>query len=188
MLHWFAELALRRHRAILACSAVVLLLTAVMIAHGGPLGSGTTEGIEASNVQEIVTRDLAYPGDSSFLILFHSLEFDWRDQRYPAAVTAALAPLRADSRGRSIVAPDAAPPLLAQRLVSEDRHYSLAIITLRETEFAKAAASYPELRDAVRSDSLTMGFTGFLAYRHDLDRTLERDVIKAEVISLPLAM
>jgi adenylate cyclase len=33
-----------------------------------------------------------------------------------------------------------------------------------------------------------MGFTGHLAYRHDLDRTLEQDVLFAEIISLPLAV
>jgi RND superfamily putative drug exporter len=188
MLRWFANLALHRHRTILACSAVVLVLALLMVLYGGQLASGTTEGIEASVVQELVTRDLAYPGDSSFLILFHNPDFDWRDPRYPEALGEALTPLRADPRIRSVVAPDDAPPLLAQRLVSADRHYTLAIVTLRETDFGKAEASYPELRDSVRSDTLTFGFTGFLAYRNDLDRTLEYDVIKAELISLPLAM
>ncbi len=188
MLRWFAELALRRHRAILWCSGGILVCALLMVLYGGNLASGTTEGIEASVVQELVTRDLAYPGDSSFLILFHNRDHDWRDPSYPAALRAALAPLRADPRIRSVVAPDDAPPLLAQRLVSSDRHYTLAIVTLRETDFGKAEASYPELRDSVRSDTLTMGFTGFLAYRNDLDRTLEYDIIKAELISLPLAM
>lgn len=188
MLRWFAKLALRRHRAILAWSTVVLVLAGLMLLYGGRLTSGTTAGIEASVVQEMVSRELAYPGDSSFLILFHSRDLDWRDPRYPEALGVALAPLRANPEIRSIVAPDDAPPLLAQRLISEDRHSTLVIVSLRETDFAAAEAAFPALRDSVQSDSLETGFTGFLAYRHDLDRTLEYDVVKAEVLSLPLAM
>jgi RND superfamily putative drug exporter len=187
MLNWFAHLALRRHRVILASSAAVLALSGLVLWYGGALASGTTEGIESAVVQEMLGRELAYPGDSSFLILFHSRDFDWLDPRYRAALGAALAPLRADSRVRLVLAPDDAPQLVSERLVSADRHSTLVVVTLRDAFFA-AAAQYPELRASVRSASLDMGFTGFLAYRHDLDRTLERDVLFAEIISLPLAV
>jgi hypothetical protein len=130
---------------------------------------------------------LAYPGDSSFLILFRGRDFDWRDRRYRAALTEALAPLRADPRVRLVLAPDDAPQLVAERLVSADKRSTLVVVSLRDA-FHAAAAAYPELRASVRSESLEMGFTGFLAYRHDLDRTLERDVLLAEIVSLPLAV
>jgi RND superfamily putative drug exporter len=188
MLNWFAHLALRRHRLILWASGGVLLLAGLVLLNGGNLTSGTTAGIESAVVQEIVSRELAYPGDSSFLVLFHSKELDWRDPRYPQALADALAPLRADKRIRSVVAPDDAPQLLAQRLVSADRRHALAIVTLSETDYARAEALYPELRAEVRSDVLEMGFTGFLAYRNDLDRTLARDVLVAELVSVPLAV
>lgn len=187
MLNWLAHLALRRHRVILASSAAVLALAALVLWHGGALASGTTEGIESAVVQEMLGRELAYPGDSSFLILFRSRDFDWLDPRYRAALGETLAPLRADPRVRLVLAPDDAPQLVAERLVSADRRSTLVVVTLRDAFFA-AAAAYPELRARVRSDSLDMGFTGFLAYRHDLDRTLEYDVLLAEIISLPLAV
>jgi len=187
MLNWLAHLALRRHRTILWCSAVVLAVSAAVLAYGGKLGSGTTKGIEAAIVQEALGRELAYPGDSSFLVLFHSASLDWRDPRYREELGKALAPLRADPRVRSVLAPDDAPPLAAERMVSADRRSTLAVVTLRDAYFA-AAVAYPELRDRVRSDSLEIGFTGFLAYRHDLDSTLERDMIFAELVSLPLAV
>jgi RND superfamily putative drug exporter len=187
MLRWLAHLALRRYRAILACSIVVLVVAGIELWRGGAFTSGTTEGIESAVVQETLSRELAYPADSSFLILFRSRDFDWRDPRYPEALEKALAPLRADPRVRAVLAPDDAPPLVAKRLISEEGHRALVIVTLRDAYLA-AEAAYPSLRDSIRSDVLEAGFTGFLAYRYDLDRTLQRDVVFAEIISLPLAV
>lgn len=187
MYRWLAHVALRRHRTVLVASAVVLLLAGLVLWRGGTLSSGTTQGIESEVVQQLISRELAYPGESSFIILFRGRGIDWKDPRYRAALTEALAGLRADPRVRSVLAPDDAPQLVAERLVSADGSRSLAVITLRDAYFA-AAAAYPELRATVRSDLLEAGFTGHLAYRNDLDRTLERDVLFAELISLPLAM
>jgi len=191
MLRWLAQLALRRHRVVLTCSALAMVLAGLVLWHGGAFTSGTTQGIESSVVQELLGRELAYPGDSSFLILFRSHDLDWHDPAYRKALEAALAPLRADERVRAVLAPDDAPPLVAARLVSEDRHDTLVVVTLRDAYFA-AEAAYPELRAKVEAHVdaavLETGFTGFLAYRHDLDRTLERDVVFAEIVSLPLAV
>jgi RND superfamily putative drug exporter len=187
MYRWLAHLALRRHRAILAVSGAVLALSALLLWRGGTLSSGTTQGIEAEITQQLISRELAYPGESSFLIMLRGRDLVWRDPRYKAALTAALAPLRADPRVRSVLAPDDAPPLVAERLVSADGSRTLVVVTLRDA-YQAAAAAYPELRSAVRSDLLDIGFTGHLAYRNDLDRTLERDVLIAELISLPLAV
>ena len=187
MLLWLAHLALRRSRAILVSSALVLAAAVLVLVRGGAFTSGATEGIESAVVQETLGRELGYPADSSFIILFRSRDLDWRDPRYAEELGKALAPLRADPRVRAVVAPDDAPPLVAKRLVSEDRRRTLAVVTLRDTYFA-AEAAFPSIRDAVRSDVLEPGFTGFLAYRHDLDRTLERDVVFAEIVSLPLAL
>ena len=98
MLRWLAHLALHRYRAVLAGSAVAMVLAGLVLWHGGAFTSGTTQGIESAVVQELLGRDLAYPGDSSFLVLFRSRELDWRDRTYRAALAAALAPLRADPR------------------------------------------------------------------------------------------
>jgi RND superfamily putative drug exporter len=182
-----ARLALRQHRVILASTAAVLILAALVLWHGGNFASGTTKGIESAVVQEMLGRELKYPGDSSFLILFHAADLDWHDPRYRGALGEAVAPLRSDPRVLAVLAPDDAPQLVAERLVSNDRHSTLVVVTLRD-EFFAAAAAYPELRASVRSDLLEAGFTGFLAYRHDLDRTLEHDVLLAEIVSLPLAL
>src|SRR5262245_35677443 len=72
-------------------------------------------------------------------------------------------------------------------MVSADGQKTLAVVTLRDEYFA-AMAAYPELRATVSSDLLDVGFTGHLAYRSDLDRTVEHDILFAELISIPLAL
>lgn len=188
MYRWLARLALRRHRAILAASAVVLALAGLTLWRGGTLSSGTTKGIESEIAQQLISQELAYPGESSFLVLFRGRDgLTWRDPAYREAVTAALAGLRADPRVRFVLSPDDAAELVGERMVSADRTRAFAIVTLRD-EYAKAMAAYPALRATVTSDRLETGFTGHLAYRSDLDRTLEHDVLFAEIVSLPLAL
>jgi RND superfamily putative drug exporter len=72
-------------------------------------------------------------------------------------------------------------------MISADGRRMMAVVTLRDAYFA-AAAAYPALRATVHSELLDVGFTGQLAYRNDLDRTLEQDVLFAELVSLPLAL
>ncbi|HYD49725.1 MAG TPA: MMPL family transporter [Terriglobales bacterium] len=188
MYRWLAHLALRRHRAILLASGVILLLAVLVLIRGGTLSSGTTQGIESEIAQQQISRELAYPGESSFIILFKGRDgLTWRHPRYRPALTEALAGLRQDPRVRAVLAPDDAPQLVGERLISEDGNKTLAVVTLRDEYFA-AAAAYPELRNKVRTEVLEPGFTGHLAYRSDLDRTLAYDVLIAELVSLPLAL
>lgn len=188
MYRWLADLALRRSRTVLVCSGAVLLLAALVLLRGGMLGSGTTQGIESEVTQQLISRELAYPGESSFIVLLRGKDgLTWRDPKYKAAVKEALAGLRRDARVRGVLAPDDAPQLVGERLVSADGSRVLVVVTLRDRYF-QAAEAYPELRATVHSDLLEAGFTGHLAYRKDLDRTVEHDVMFAEIVSLPLAL
>jgi RND superfamily putative drug exporter len=188
MYRWLAHLALRRHRAILGVSGLALALSALVLWRGGTLNSGTTQGIESDVAQQLVSRELAYPAESSFIIVFRGRDgLVWKDPRAKAAMTAALAGVRADPRVRTVLAPDDAPQLVAERMVSADGRRMMAVVTLRDPYFG-AMAAYPALRATIRSDLLDAGFTGSLAYHTDLDRTLERDVLFAELVSLPLAL
>lgn len=183
-----AALALRRPRTILAVCSVVLALAGVLLWQGGRLSAGTTEGIESDIAQRLIERELSYPGDSSFVILFRGRDgLAPGDPRFTEALRAALAPLRADPRVRNVLAPDDAPPLVIERLTAADAQAAMALVALRD-EFSLAAAQYAEIRDAVRSDQLDIGFTGNLAFRHDLNVANGRDLLRAELISVPLAL
>ena len=187
MLGWLGRVALARRRLILAASGIVLIAAVLVLRRGGALSSGATEGIESQTAQRLVERDLAYPGDSSFMALFTSRSLSADDARFMEALHAALEPLRGDPRVRFILSPDDAPPPIAQRLVSPDRHSALVVVTLLD-DFPQAAAYYPELRERIRSDVLSVSFTGNLPFRADLDSILEHDLVIAELISLPLAL
>lgn len=187
MLLRLADLALRHPRVILACCAVVLAGAALTTWVGGRLSAGTTEGIESDTAQRLIERELDYPGDSSFLILFEAHALTPGTPEFTAALRAALAPLRADARVRSVLAPDDAPPLVAERLQSAATRSAIAVVGLRD-DFSTAARHYPELRDGVRSDAFRIGFTGNLPFRHDLNVANAHDLLLAELLSLPLAL
>jgi RND superfamily putative drug exporter len=187
MFGWLGRLAVRRRWSVLTASALVLVLAVLVLLRGGALSSGTTEGIESETAQRLVERQLAYPGDSSFTILFRNPRQVVSDEAYLSALRTALAPLRDDPRVRSVLAPDEAPPPVAAHLVSADGHAALAVVTLQD-DFPRAAAAYAALRERVRSDTLSMSFTGNLAFRADLDHILATDLLFAELVSIPLAL
>ena len=72
-------------------------------------------------------------------------------------------------------------------------HHSFAMfdqsrqVTLKGTVL-DAARAYPELRAKVRSGALDIVATGRVVFLRDLDVTLERDLLLAELVSLPLAL
>ncbi len=182
---WLADLALRRRHGILWGAGLLAALAAAALWRGGTLTTGATTGIEADVARRLIERELGYPGESSFLILFRSPRLEADDPRFLAALSEALAPLRSDARVATVLAPDDAPPLVAERL--RHQRSALAIVTLHE-DFVAASFTYPALRRAVRSEVLEIGFTGNLAFRHDLDRVLAHDLLIAELLSLPLSL
>lgn len=181
------RLAVRRPRTVLAVSALVLVASAGVIAMGGTLSTGETRGTEADLARRIVEDELHFPGSSSFAIVFSHDELTIDDEDFTNALHEALAPLREDEDVASVIAPDDAPEIVGGRLISEDAHHVLAVVTLR-APYREAIRTYPRLRASVQPGPLHATFTGHLAFRSDLDRTLEEDLLLAEAISIPLAL
>ncbi|HKA89023.1 MAG TPA: MMPL family transporter [Haliangiales bacterium] len=162
---------------------------------GGRLTSGRIDGIESDRGQVLLERALGRPGSSSFIIVFEGAE--------PAAmrerVHDALAPLRADARVARVVAVDDVPTTfvfstlrqlgrgkaIPNPFLSSDGTRAVAIVTLAG-DFRTAIKAYPDLIAKVAG--LPATFTGHLAFMHDLDVTLEKDLLRAEAISLPLSI
>ena len=177
-----------RHRwAVLALSGLLTAGGLASLLRGGTLTTGSIEGIEADRTQALVEKALGLPGDASFTLVFHSADFTVSDPRFAAAVRAALAPLQGDPRVAGIANPFELPPLIARRIVSSDRHRLVALVVLKGT-LLSAARAYPELRAKVRPAPLEVVATGRIPFLHDLDLTLEHDLLLAEVVSLPLAL
>src|SRR5438128_2949092 len=90
---WLARLALRRYRLILAICVCILIGAGLVLLRGGRLSAGTTEGIESDIAQRLIEQKLAYPGDSSFIVLLRGHDLAPPDPRFTDAVRAALTPL-----------------------------------------------------------------------------------------------
>src|SRR5262249_5610392 len=54
--------------------------------------------------------------------------------------------------------------------------------------FRTGQLAYREVRATIGSDALTIDVAGFLPFKLDLDRTLEVDLVHAELVSVPLAL
>ncbi len=183
----FGRLALAHPWKVLAASALVLAASSVVIARGGTLGTGEPPETEAERARMVIDRELHLPGVSSFTIVFSSDDLTADDPRFLRAMQRALAPLRRDPHVAKIISADDAPDMVAAHLISEDYHHAIAVVTLKD-QYQEAARVYPSLRAKVHPGPLRATFTGYLAFRHDLDSTLEDDLIAAEVISIPLAL
>ena len=63
----------------------------------------------------------------------------------------------------------------------------LALVTLRGG-LDEAMRAYPAVRERLEASGLIVTCTGRVPFLHDLDATLERDLLRAEAISLPIAI
>jgi RND superfamily putative drug exporter len=176
----------RRWQTLGVCGAFLALSIAVLI-HGGALTGGRIEGIEAERAQTVVEEVLGHTMDTTVVVIFRAKDLDPRNADFQAAVAEALRPLQHDPRVAGVMTADDAPPQLALDMVNAKGRSVFALVTLNGTLKA-ALESYPAVRGLLRSPKLSIECTGRLAYMHDLDGTLERDLVKAELVSLPLAV
>jgi len=177
----------RHRRLTLGLAAACLLLSLLALARGGELVSGTIAGLEAERAQALVDRVAGRPQDETFIAVFHAEGLDPDDDPFQKAMAAALAPLRSDPRVAGVVTPDEAPPAVGLTMANGATHAALAFVTLRG-DFKHALRAYPGVRAELASPALEIDCTGRLPFTEDLNRTLERDLLRAELISLPLAL
>jgi len=187
MLSAWGRLVYRKRWWVLGASVLLLAASGVLLQRGGELTSGALVGTESEIGARLLERALGVPGESSFSVLLESPTLTAEAPEFQAALTAALAALRADPRVAFVTAPDQAPAAVAQSLTATDGRAVLAQVALID-EFQEARRHFPELRALVASDVLESTVTGHLAFMRDLDETLERDLRRAEAVSLPLAL
>jgi RND superfamily putative drug exporter len=183
----WARFVFRRRRGVLAASVLFIAGAVLALARGGTLTSGLIKGIESERALELVREATGKPPGSQFTVVFASPALSYDDPRFAEEMRRALAPAAADPRVHSVETPGDLPEPLARQRVSPSGHVAVAHVTLRD-EFRVAQHVYPEIRALIRSDALEVLFTGYLPFKQDLDRTLEADLIRAEVVSVPLAL
>lgn len=186
---WLWGRSIHRYRSlVLTASAIVLALAVFVLWRGGVLAPANFPTTEADRGQAVLERELGRPGPSSFLVIARSTSATVDDGHFRAALDRTLAPLRHDPRITQMVLPYELPPTVAAILRSRDDRALIIQCSVRG-EIREAQRTYRELRARVRPEpGVELTFTGNLAYKEDLDRTLERDLLKGEIVSAPLAL
>jgi len=186
----FSALALfifRRRWWTLAACTLFLAGAVAVIVRGGKLTGGSFGDGEAEQTQRLVEDVLGHPTDTTFIVIFQSDELDPDGAPFRAAMRTALEPIVRDPDVLAVVTPDEAPRTLAPAMVNREAKTAVALVDLKH-DFKEALSRYPAVREKLRSDQLRITCTGKVPFMDDFDRVLEHDVIRAELISLPLAL
>ena len=191
MLERWGRFVHRRRWAVLGASLAMLALSGVLLGQGGDLGNpDTIPSTESGRASQLLSSELPRPSGAptgaSFTLVFRSETLAVADAAYRQAVIDALAPLRGDARVTSIrTYYDAPTP--QSGLLSRDGHGMLAFVQLKDPR-SVAEAYFEDLRSLVRSDDLAVLATGGLPINRDFDVILDRDLQRAEIVSLPVAL
>lgn len=171
----------------LLASSVLLGGSIFVVAQGGTLESGgIIETSESGRALALMREELPRASGSSFSVIFASETLQATDPRFKAAMEAALAEVRKDPRVKDVGMPyDTTPPVA--RLISSNGRRALAIVSVQD-EISEAQRYYVELRSKIRSTELTVTASGNIAITHDFNQILEGDLLRAEIVSLPLAL
>ena len=192
-LGWWGRFVYRRKWLVLAVSLLTLGASVASLLAGGQLRNVQFRDTEAGRANQLIRDEFPPPtgapaaATSSFLLIFTSKEgVAAADPRFIEGMNAALAPLRADARVASITTPDGVPAASAAALRSKDGKRALANVTVKGST-TEAEGFFSELRALVRTDTFDVLATGNIPLNGDIDTTLNRDLQRAELVSLPLA-
>src|SRR5437667_1432460 len=192
-LGWWGRFVYRRRWAVLVVSLLTVGLSVASLLAGGELRNVQFRETEAGRASQLI-RDEFPPvagapaaATSSFVLIFTSKEgLAATDPRFIDGMKTALAPLRADPRVASVLTPDSVAAASAPGLRSKDGKRALANVTVNGTT-TEAEGFFPQLRALVRTDAVEVLATGNIPLNGDIDAALDRDLQRAELVSLPLA-
>lgn len=188
MLEALGRFVFRYRWAVLGASAAFLAAAVMVLLRGGDLTTGDIHGLESQAAQERIDAITGRPADTTIVAVFHALPGRTASADEIAdAMDAALEPLRDDPHVDTIITPASLPPPLSDALVDAPGGAALAFITLKGDLMA-GLATWPGLRAMLRSDKVAIDCTGRVPFTLDLDHTLEHDLLRAELISMPLAL
>ncbi|MDQ3399719.1 MAG: MMPL family transporter [Chloroflexota bacterium] len=177
----------RRRWLTLVVSGVFLALSVVALLQGGDLTSGgIIQKSESGRALKLLGDELPRASGSSFSVIFASDTLRVADPAFRSALDAALADVSRDPRVLNVRTPYETTPAVPN-LVSSDGRKALAVIALKD-DIARSGKYYDELRARIHSETLSITATGTLAITQDFNHTLEADLQRAEIVSLPLAL
>src|SRR5215813_10572579 len=181
-----ARLAFNRSWTILIFSALVLLGAIAALRRGGNLTTGTIEGTESERAQRLAEKVAGLSGDSVLAVIVRSETASFGDKVFVTELQRLTEAARKLPETQSVTTPLEAPPALGIHLISADGRAALMLIRL-QGDLKAAVRAYPAVSQALSSSVLSVTITGKAAFLRNLDLLLERDLLRAELISFPLA-
>jgi RND superfamily putative drug exporter len=180
--------AYRRRRLVLA-GALLSVAVAVIWGTGvfGSLASGGFDdpGSESSKAADVAAATVG-SGEPDVVVLYRSADHTVDDPAFYTAVEQSLADLPSDAVRQTTTYWSSNAP----QLVSTDRHSTYAVLQLTATDDAIANDLYkeiePQLRDAPAGYTVELG--GNRALFHDVNSTVEKDIQRAETLSMPIVL
>jgi len=180
--------AVSAHRGLVILgTAVLLALAAVSLVHGGALTTGTIEGTESTRAAALVKGAAGADTTTTVVALFREGTLPATDPVFQGALAEVLERVSKLPSVESITSPVTSPPQVAERLISADHQGALVLVRLRGDE-KSAVRNYPQIRQLLRQGPFHLALTGKPAFIADLNAQLEQDLLRAELISFPLAL
>lgn len=178
----------RHKRSVLFASLLVLVASGVLLARGGTLVTyEVPEGSEMAATAELIGQQLPSSTEVSAILLLSHPERDWQSGDFYAAAERTIAPLRADERISRVTTPWEMPSAQQAAFVSEDGRRVVVLLTMRD-DIVEASNAWLEIRSQIPQTSLEVHATDEVAIYGELNAILEDDLIRAEVVSLPLTL
>ena len=193
MLESWGRFVHRRRWAVLILSVLSSGASLWLMYHGGRFDTAfvPTE-TESGRALMLMNRDLPQR-PLAFHLVFGSERLPVTDPAFRAEVERALAPLQKDPRVAAVRTGWNANPPEPDRF-SRDGHHTRVSVELKGHTaavesmvfVADGAETYAALRPLVRSDVLRVTSTGALALHYDFTEITRRDVVRAELVILPV--
>ena len=184
---WWGGFVYRHRWWVLLASLVLFVASLGLLSRGGTLKNNDTFHFESSDALTLESQQLPTSIANGFELVLGSPSLTVGSPAFESAVSAALAPLRHESRVQTILLPPLNNPTAQSSLISTDRHWVAVEVGLNVPSFDAATQIFPDLRAEIHSSVLTVHAAGDLALNSAFNIRSEQDLQRADV-SIPAAL
>jgi uncharacterized membrane protein YdfJ with MMPL/SSD domain len=185
----WGRLVYRFRWLVLVLSVLSIVALVFSMQYGGRLGTGefsAPEGTESGRVEDLLDEEVAKT-PPSFMLIFGDEDEKATDPAFREGVERALVPLEKDEMVTNVRTAYEGGAV-DETMISRDDHHSLAVVELEEGSFVERQDAYVDLRQEVREGPFEVVAAGEMPLNEDFETVTERDLRRAETVSLPLAL